>query len=104
MKLKYIMIYLRHNSLDIAILIAALSAFFVVAMLAWLSMTSPEAEAIHRQQKAYFAGIQREYETPAGERAWKRLNRKHGYPDIIVYEYGKPPYFINKNGIKCPFR
>ena len=103
MKLKYIMIYLRHNSLDIALLIAVLAAFFVVGIVAWLSMISPEAEAIHRQQQEYFDNIQREYETPAGERAWKRLNRKHGHPAIIVYEYNKPPYFINKDGIKCPF-
>ena len=100
MKLKYIIIYLRHNSLDIAILIAVLSAFFVVGIVAWLSMTSPESEAIHCQQKEYFDNIQREYETPAGERAWKRLNRKHGHPDIIVYEYNKTPYFVNKDGIK----
>jgi hypothetical protein len=104
MKIKYIMIYLRRNSLDIAILIAVLSAFFVAGMVAWLSMISPEAEAINRRQKEYFASLQREYETPAGERAWKRLNRKHGYPDIIVYEYGKTPYFINKDGIKCRFQ
>ena len=103
MKLKHIMIYLRRNSLDIAILIAVLSAFFVAGMVAWLSMISPEAEAINRRQKEYFASLQREYETPAGERAWKRLNRKHGYPESSFMNTGRRRILSTKTALNAGF-
>jgi hypothetical protein len=89
------------NGIASLLMVAAL--MITVILMVYLSMTSPSALEIQRQQDDYFRQIERELETPAGQRAWKRLHRKHGYPGAVVYPAGKEPYYINTAGQKCRF-
>lgn len=103
MSLKYFIIVLRRYTLDIA-LAAALAALVVfMSAMIYFSMTSPEAIAIDKQQREWFKKIEQEYNTPAGERAWKRLHRKHGNPGVVIYEMGKEPWYVDAKGRKCRF-
>lgn len=103
MKLKYFLIVLRQNALNIAIALVVAALIIMIALVSWLSMTSPEAVEIQRRQQEYLKKLDQEYNTTAGQRAWKRLHRKHGHPDKVVYELGKTPWYINKDGKKCRF-
>ena len=89
--------------LDIALVISIIAALCFITLLSWSSMTSPDALDIQRQQQEYFKRLEQEANTPAKERAWKRLHRKHGEPGAVIYEPGKEPYYVNAAGQKCRF-
>jgi hypothetical protein len=94
---------LRGQALNIATALAIIALIAVVAMISWLSMTSPAALDIQRQQQEYFKALEHEQNDPVSMRAWKRLHRKHGYPGAVIYEPGKTPWYTNKQGQKCKF-
>ena len=102
-RLQFMILTLRHYALDIAIAICVVALICVVGMMSWLSMTSPDAVAIDRQQQEYFKKLEKEQNTPAAKRAWNRLNRKHGQPGAVIYEAGKTPWYVNRDGQKCRF-
>jgi len=102
-KLQIIILMLRHYALDIAIIISMLAFVCVIGMMSWLSMTSPDAVTVERQQQEYFKKLEKEQNTPAAKRAWKRLIHKHGQPGAVIYEPGKTPWYVNRDGQKCRF-
>lgn len=40
---------------------------------------------------------------PAWRAEWKRLQKKHGNPGVVIYEPGREPYYINAQGRNCRF-
>lgn len=101
--LRFFIFMLRGQALNIALAISIAVLIAMVAAVAWLSMTSPAATEIQRQQDAYFKKIQQDESIPAAERAWKRLHRSHGEPGTVIYEPGKEPWYVNAAGQKCRF-
>lgn len=40
---------------------------------------------------------------PAWRAEQKRLHKKHGRPNAVIYEPGRQPYYINERGQRCRF-
>jgi hypothetical protein len=59
-------------------------------------MQSPSTIAHREKLEEYF-------KQENAKRDWNRLYKYHGYPQVVVYEEGKTPYFYDKQGIKCSF-
>lgn len=93
----------RRNALNIAIACAILAALFMLAAFAWQEMRPAPMTEEQLQHLEYVAQVERDYNTPEGRRAWKRLERKHGRPGAVIYEPGKDPYYVNAAGQKCRF-
>lgn len=94
---------LRGQALNIAIALSIAASIVVIAMIIWLSMTSPAAFDVRRQQQEYFKNLEQEENLPASQRAWNRLHRKHGEPGVVIYEQGKAPWYVDRRGRKCQF-
>ena len=96
-------LWVRRYALELAMVIILLALFAMLGGLTWVYMTAPDTVAIQRDYQQYIRQIQAEQDTPAAQRAWKRLRKQHGYPGAVIYEPGKTPYYIGKDGQKCQF-
>jgi hypothetical protein len=94
---------LRRHSLNIALITTVIALIAFLAFITWLHLTSAHNITIKQAREAYFEQMNKEQSTDAAQRAWKRLQSKHGYPAAVIYEPGKTPYFINKSGQRCRF-
>ncbi len=81
--------------------------FTVLVFYAWIWIqifdAAQNAERVNKERVACFEKLKYELSTPAAERAWKRLSRKHGWPGVVIYEPGETPYYFNRKGQKCRF-
>jgi membrane protein insertase Oxa1/YidC/SpoIIIJ len=94
---------MRRYSLSIALVVTTIALILFLGFISWLHLTSTHNMAIKQAREAYFQQLNKEQSTDAAQRAWKRLQSKHGYPAAVIYEPGKTPYYINKSGQRCRF-
>jgi hypothetical protein len=84
------------------VLISSVLLFYIWIGIQFYDATQSTVR-VNNERQEYFNKLQRELSTPAAERAWKRLSRKHGWPGVVIYEPGKTPYYFNRKGQKCRF-
>ncbi len=89
------MLHLRAYALEIAI------AFVVVSAIIFLFLYSFFYVAPY--QAAPFPEYDKYFQEDVATQEYKRLAAYHGYPDVVIFEPGKTPFFINKAGKKCKF-
>lgn len=94
---------LRRNSLNLAPITTVVALILFLVFISWLHLTSTHNIAIKSARDVYFEQLNKEQSTDAAQRAWKRLQSKHGYPAAVIYEPGQTPYYINKSGQRCRF-
>lgn len=94
---------MRRHSLNLALITTTIALIVFLAFISWLHLTSTHNIAIKQAREAYFQQLNKEQSTEAAQRAWKRLQSKHGYPAAVIYEPSKTPYYINKSGQRCRF-
>jgi hypothetical protein len=87
---------LRIYSLNITILATVLLIFVFLGATSYLYMHSDTAIKTQKEQREYF-----EEKVTGSE--WLRLNKKHGYPAVVIKGEEETPYFYDKDGHKCSF-
>jgi hypothetical protein len=87
---------LRIYSLNITILATVLLIFVFLGATSYLYMHSETVIKTQKEQREYF-------EEKATGREWLRLNKKHGYPTVVIKGEEETPYFYDKDGHKCSF-
>jgi hypothetical protein len=95
-KYKKFVVNLRIYNLNVAIMAAVLLIFVFLGSTSYLYMQSPSTIA-------YRQGLEEYFKQENVKREWKQLYKYHGYPQVVVYEEGKTPYFYDKQGSKCAF-
>lgn len=87
---------LRIYSLNITIMASMLLIFVFLSAMSYLYMRSPSTISYKQELEEYFSQEDAKQE-------WKRLHRYHGYPQVVIYEEGKTPFFYDKQGSKSAF-
>ena len=87
---------LRIYSLNITITAAVFLIFVFLGATSYLYMHSKTALNTQKEQREYF-------EEKATGSEWKRINKKHGYPAVVIKGEEETPYFYDKDGRKCSF-
>jgi hypothetical protein len=87
---------LRIYSLNITIMATVLLLFVFLGATSYLYMHSETALNTQKEQREYF-------EQKATGSEWMRINRKHGYPPVVIKGEEETPYFYDNEGRKCLF-
>jgi hypothetical protein len=87
---------LQIYSLNITIMATVLLLFVFLGATSYLYMHSETALNTQKEQREYF-------EQKATGSEWMRINKKHGYPPVIIKGEEETPYFYDNEGRKCLF-
>jgi cell division protein FtsL len=87
---------LRMYRLNITIMATMLLIFVFLGATSYLYMHSETALNTQKEQREYF-------EQKATDSEWMRINRKHGYPPVVIKGEEETPYFYDNEGRKCLF-